>query len=318
MRPITVIPRHPITELALSPDGQRLGVVQATHGFRLLDALTGAELGRDTERDKVSEVSPTGRHSMRADRMAIRLAEVTAGRPFLRFQTGWTRAGNINCPPVVPETSPLHSGAVVSWDTPPARRLLIFPPPMERVFLIASALTADHRFAVGRLSHGDMRYAVRDLATESIIATLDITTSPPGSIHIRTVFTPDETAVVAVTTRTILMFSLPAPEPLVPSPLDAVGARVTRVTPLAPGVVIHVTQPQPAPGIPPFALLPCGRKAIVRGERSRVELRDLATGEVLTVWKWGLRRLHALAVAADGLTAAAGGFRGEVVIWDLG
>jgi hypothetical protein len=318
MRPLTVIPRHPITELALSPDGQRLGVVQSVHGFRLLDALTGAELARDTERGNVSEVSPTGRHWLHAERMAIRLAEVTAGRPFLRFQTGWTRAGNINRPPVVPETSPLHSAATVSWDAPAARRLLISPPPVERVYLTAGALTADHRFAVGRLGHGDQRYAVRDLATERIIATLDITTSPPGSTHVHTLFTPDEAGIVAATLRTILMFSLPAPEPLVSSPLDAVGSPITRVTPLAPTVVIRVTQPQPAPGIPPFAVLPCGRKALVRGEKSRVELRDLATGEVLTVWKWGLQRLHALAVAADGLTAAAGGFRGEVVIWDLG
>ena len=85
-----------------------------------------------------------------------------------------------------------------------------------------------------------------------------------------------------------------------------------------PVVTIPFTQPQPDPGIPPFAVFPCGRKVLVRGEKSRVELRDLSTGEVLTVWKWGMRRVQALAVAGDGLTAAAAGGGGEVVMWDLG
>jgi len=86
---------------------------------------------------------------------------------------------------------------------------------------------------------------------------------------------------------------------------------------LKPAVVIHVTQPQPTLyPIPPFAVLPCGQKILMRGEQSRVELRDLMTGELLTAWKWQ-RKVNSLAVAADGLTAAAGGARGQVVIWDL-
>jgi hypothetical protein len=55
---------------------------------------------------------------------------------------------------------------------------------------------------------------------------------------------------------------------------------------------------------------------LLRGAKSRVELRDLATGELLTAWQW-LRKVTALAVAGDGLTAAAGGANGRVVVWDL-
>ena len=87
---------------------------------------------------------------------------------------------------------------------------------------------------------------------------------------------------------------------------------------LSPSAVVRVTQPQPDPNPPPFAVLPCGTKVLVRGEKSRVELRDLATGDVLTEWRWGLPKLNALAVAGDGLTAAAGGASGQVVLWDLG
>jgi len=56
---------------------------------------------------------------------------------------------------------------------------------------------------------------------------------------------------------------------------------------------------------------------IVRSEKSRIELRDVATGAVLTVWKWGLPRVLAVAVSGDGLTAAAAGTGGQVMLWDL-
>jgi len=87
---------------------------------------------------------------------------------------------------------------------------------------------------------------------------------------------------------------------------------------LSPSVVISVTQLQPDASVPPFAVLPCSRKALVRGEKSRIELRDLGTGEVLTEWRWGLPRVDALAVAGDGLTAAAASHGGHALIWDLG
>lgn len=304
MRPLTVIPRYTITELALSPDGRQLGVVQPPHGFRLLDTVTGAELARDTEHAPVFEESPTGRHTLFAPRTAVRLAEVVAGKPFLRFQTGWTHESNHNRPPVVPETSALSSGAGVRWPTTPRRGSY-----REVHDLSNGALTADHRFAVGYYSHG-AKYTVRDLATEQIVATLDLSTVRMGTSAIRTTFTLSETRVIAASERSIAAFDLP---------LDSLGTLVTPSAPvsLTPVGVITITQPQPMPGVPPLAVLPCGKKAIVRGEKSRIELRDLTTGEVLTVWRWGLQRANAVAVAADGLTAAAGGIRGQVVIWDL-
>ncbi|HJZ55493.1 MAG TPA: hypothetical protein VKE74_11065, partial [Gemmataceae bacterium] len=91
----------------------------------------------------------------------------------------------------------------------------------------------------------------------------------------------------------------------------------SRAPTLSPTRVIPVSQPQPDALLPPFAVLPGGTKLLVRGQKSRIELRDLATGAVLTVWRWGLPRVLAVCTAADGLTAAAAGDRGRVVIWDL-
>jgi hypothetical protein len=104
---------------------------------------------------------------------------------------------------------------------------------------------------------------------------------------------------------------------------DAAGVRVfdwpadpsAAVTPRA---TFPVTTPQPDADTPPLALTPCGTFLLVRGERSRVELRDAATGAVRAVWKWGLPRTLAVAVSPDGLVAAAAGTLGRVVVWDLG
>lgn len=321
MRPLKINPGHAITGLALSPDGQRLGVSQSVHGFRLFDALTGAELGRDTNRGSVSEVSPTGRHSLYADRSEVRLAEVTAGRPFMRFQSGWTRTGDRNRPPAAPETSalPLANtlGALGSFDRRRARLQRHPFPPFRREpewgYVVGGALTADHRFAVGRAADNTSQLLVCDLADETVVASnLDLSASRSGFENVRLAFTPDGARVLALTPRALVVFDLP-PAVLPDETGQPPGAPV-----LSPAVMIRLTQPQPDPEVPPFAVLPCGRKVLVRGEKSRVELRDLTTGEVLTVWKWGLPRVNALAVAADGLTAAAGGASGHVVMWDLG
>lgn len=317
MRPLKVTPRHAITALALSPDGRQLGVVQSQPGFRIFDTLTGAEVARDTEHRTVREYSPTG-HNLEADSTVIRLAEVTAGRPFLRFQTGWTRAGNRGRPPAAPETSALPAGATISWTTK-AKTTRLNPSGMEWWYLWNGALSADHRFVVGLLNHRANRpCAVRDLATERTVATLDLPEFQAGApVQLR--FTPDCTGVVALTPHSLSVFDLPLPEPAAHEPRsESASLAPGPAAVLSPSVVLDVTKPQPTPGVPPFSLLPCGRKVIVRGEKSRIELRDLVTGEVLTVWRWGLPLVTALAVAGDGLTAAAAGTGGHAVIWDLG
>lgn len=301
MRPLKITPGHAITGLALAPDGQKLGAVQSSHGFRLFDALSGTELGRDASQANVYEVSPTGRISIHASRAEIRLAETATGRRYFQFQTGWTRVGGTNLPPAAPVTSPLSRGCSLNSTNYTSH-------PSARLSVSDAGLTADHRFAVGRNPSNPSQILVCDLATEKVVAAnLDLSASRSGFEDVRTAFTPDEARVVAVTPRVLCVFHFEPPAALdAPAPV------------LSPVVTARVTQPQPDPLVPPFAVLPCGTKALVRGEKSRVELRDLTTGELLTVWKWGLPKLHALAVAGDGLTAAAGGASGQVVMWDLG
>jgi hypothetical protein len=311
MRSLALTPRYTITDLALSPDGQRFGAVQTQHGFRLLDAVTGDELARYTLRPRyVHESSPTKRQAMWAEQSAIRLTEVATGRPFLGFQTGWTRSGERNHPPPAPDTSGLRGGGSIIVNTGVSPRWLR-PPGVPSVHLDSPALSADHRIAVGHSwAPANDRISVWDLGKESALAYLYV--RPPGAREpVRFALVPADTAIILATERTLSVFDVPTGPGVPLSDPDSVEPAVSPIA------VLNVSQPQPTPGVPPFAVLPCGRKMLVRGEKSRVELRDLMTGEVLTVWKWGLQQLNALAVAADGLTAAAGGARGRVVIWDL-
>jgi hypothetical protein len=319
MRPLKINPGHAITALALSPDGQKLGAVQSVHGFRLFGAITGAELGRDTQRGGIAEVSPTNRQSIHADRSDVRLAEVITGRQFLRFQTGWSHVKGRNRPPDEPGTSALQTVHTLGWIPKPERRV----PPRARLlsprvstaweYLNFCALSADHRFVACRRTPVDLWFSLCDLATETVAARLIPTSRMATNERSRLVFTPDGSRAVVATARELFAFDLPPAGPL-DAPIDPAAP----VLSLAPAGAWEITRPQPDPEIPPFAVLPCGQKVLVRGERSRVELRELATGAVLTVWKWGLPRVNAIAVAGDGLTAAAGGANGRVVMWDLG
>lgn len=68
---------------------------------------------------------------------------------------------------------------------------------------------------------------------------------------------------------------------------------------------------------PPFALLADGRGLLVKRPRNRVQLWDAPANALVAEWSWRLEWVTCLAAAPDGLTAAAGGRFGRVLLWDL-
>jgi hypothetical protein len=69
--------------------------------------------------------------------------------------------------------------------------------------------------------------------------------------------------------------------------------------------------------LPPLAFDPTGRTLLAVGLRNRVQRIDVATGGVIVEWGWRAEAVRSLAVAPDGLTAAAGCRLGELIVWDL-
>jgi hypothetical protein len=69
--------------------------------------------------------------------------------------------------------------------------------------------------------------------------------------------------------------------------------------------------------LPPLAFDPSGRTLLTVGLRNRVRQIDADTGGTITEWAWRADAVRSLAVAPDGLTAAAGCRLGELLVWDL-
>jgi WD40 repeat protein len=92
--------------------------------------------------------------------------------------------------------------------------------------------------------------------------------------------------------------------------------------PLTPRLVL----PAGAERIDAVAFTPDGRRLLVGSAVGTVRLWDVPDGtggaasaprDPRAVYDWGIGPVTALAVAADGLTAAAGGASGRVVVWDV-
>jgi WD40 repeat protein len=70
-------------------------------------------------------------------------------------------------------------------------------------------------------------------------------------------------------------------------------------------------------GVADAAYTPDGRRIITVGGDSTARVWDARTGAKLGTFAWPVGKLSAVAVAPDGLTAAAGGEKGQIVVWDV-
>jgi WD40 repeat protein len=62
---------------------------------------------------------------------------------------------------------------------------------------------------------------------------------------------------------------------------------------------------------------PDGRLLLVGTRGGQCVFHDPAAGQQRTVFEWGIGTVHSVAFSPDGLTCAAGGEKGQVVIWDV-
>lgn len=110
-------------------------------------------------------------------------------------------------------------------------------------------------------------------------------------------------------------------------PLFAVAADDRTAVATGPGnetmTVWDLTTRQPISTLPrgewvsAVAVSADGRRVLTGTAKSDTRLWDAATGKVAREYDWGIGSVTAAAFATDGLTCAAGGAVGQVVIWDL-
>jgi WD40 repeat protein len=76
----------------------------------------------------------------------------------------------------------------------------------------------------------------------------------------------------------------------------------------------------PHPGRASFwglAVHPSGRLVLTASGDGVVRYWDATTLALVRALRWGIGKLHAVAVSPDGAVAAAGGDKGQVVVWDV-
>jgi len=311
MRRFRLTPRSAVEAIALSPDGRTFAVAQVHCGVTVRDIADGRELGRCPVQSRGCgtrlEYAPDGRHLAAGHGRGLDVIEVPGGRLVgrvgpagasdFRFLTGRPELmaaceGGYELIRYAPRTAFARDfEPVVTRLTPLGSRHVLAICP-DTNWVLATDLAYPWELAV--YAFGPPRRIATYRAAEPI---------PPKHDTFRVASTPSR--FVIADRSAVRVFEWPAGDP---------GPEVSLalVSKFAP------TKPQPDPLIPPFALTPCGNYILIRGEKSRVELRAAATGDVLTVWKWGLPRTLAVAVSSDGLLAAAAGTQGRVVVWDLG
>lgn len=62
---------------------------------------------------------------------------------------------------------------------------------------------------------------------------------------------------------------------------------------------------------------PDSRRVLIGGYSGICALHDPLAGCEIATFEWGIGKIHSVAFSPDGLTCAAGGENGQVVVWDV-
>jgi len=330
MNAIQTTSRHPVSDVVFSPDGATMAVAQPNYGVTLHDRATGqtiatvpvprvAHFSAAAFCDGGTKLAIGSRQGLHIfDAATGRVVWRYGGRDFFRPQLGVEGTRLITANEVrvqVVEFS--HDRAR------PSPRLL----PFVHVFWTpVLALSADGRLGIGRRGVPP-RPALLDLESGRVIGT-------PGHPHrggtrfpSTFTFAPNGERFAVCDGDDIAVYATTEAEPEPDDEPELSGVRQTGGTAVAPKPrlalqpIFTLARPEAVSSDgcwqPPVAFTPDGRGLLVRRPRNRVQLWDVAIGCKAGEWSWRLEWVTCLAVAPDGLTAAAGGRFGRVVVWDL-
>jgi hypothetical protein len=325
---------HPVTHVAFAPDGSALAVAQPHTGVTLFDRATGRAVRvvgdpraagytavtfcnggawLATATPKGLEVYATdGTRVCRSFHWFMKSLLLAARGPDLL--TADARMAFLVTAPPPGQTEPTRTHL---WG-------------VDRD-VVLTGLAPDGRWALGL--RPNTRPVLIDGASGSAVAAVDHALRPPPWPEFRQLREPSRVVFAAAADRfaasdgeSVSVFDRHEPdddrEESVPAPVESEPRADLAPPPrgiLEPIFRLDPPEKWPAdrPWVPPVALTPDGRGLLVRRPRNRVQLWDVDAGRLRNDWGWRLESVTCLAVAPDGLTAAAGGRFGRVVMWDL-
>jgi WD40 repeat protein len=287
-------PRHPITQVAFTADGSEIVTAQPFTGIAVRDRQTG---------ESRANLPLEGTNAI----LSIRVHP----------ELGWVIARTSRAILVLDDA---NQRVILPTRTADGKTSHFGPIPAMNVVGLRTyrAMTADGAHAVAVTSAGPV---IRDVDSGLAFARVN---SPLRERHVArgravVAFSPDGSKLALGDGETLGVFDLSA-LPQTPrvggGPLPGVHPLLTleRPDPSAHGTF---ADKQAEHWLPPVAFDHAGGTLFTLGLRNRVQRIDLATGGVLNEWGWRCEPIRSLAVSPDGLTAAAGCQRGELVLWDL-
>ncbi|MBN9122283.1 MAG: hypothetical protein J0I06_24610 [Planctomycetes bacterium] len=196
-----------------------------------------------------------------------------------RLAVGYSRRGGARGRP----SRPVQKLSVVDRNTGEARAEL----PTEFEACVMSFSADGARLAATGGIDGDTRVAVFDVGTRERLFTFE----PPATVTRVARFLPDNRVVVA-------------------------NGRDVYVLPAA-GDPPQFTLAGHPKQVNAVAVAPGGRRLLTASHDGSIRTWDASTGEAGPAFDWNIGAVTALAFSPDGLTCAAAGLNGKVVVWDV-
>jgi WD40 repeat protein len=329
---------HPVVRVVFSPDGTTIAVAQGHTGVTLLERATGqvraqAKLPRVADYAGVTFCDGNRRLIVGTPKGAY-LFDTATGRFVAHEGTSWiTSTVFTECEGELIAAG--HRGVRrVVIPTDPNKRLLLSygRPPTDRVTVLALSPCGRWGFGLRRgFGVAYIRPVLLDLASGHVAGAVDHPPRPGEDFNPSVVFSANGERFAVCDGADVGVYDTAGADPDAdpgpetddhPSLVQRAGG--TAIAPKPAAVIQPLFRLGRPEGVasterwqPPVALTADGRGLLVRRPRNRIQLWDVATGRTLNEWSWRLDWVTCLAVAPDGLTAAAGARRGHVVLWDL-
>jgi WD40 repeat protein len=289
--------RSRLRSLAFSPDGRRLVSTAGMSRFVWLwEAATGRHLYRLSDGDRPMRLAafhPGGRHviAIRESRGGV-VWELGTRRTVAAINVDqWQEPDALAVSPIDGRVVLRTRYSLSEWTVPTERG----ERPTNRSRPLPDTIHF-HPLRMAFSPRGRFFCLVErnlELYDPETLRRLHTFVDPGGANASAVAFTPDESRVVAAFGHRALLWRLDEP-------------RARPVVLRGHALLVKAV-----------GFLPGGETVLTAGMDGTARLWDANTGQELRAFDWGIGKVRVAAIAPDGLTAAAGGEKGQIVVWDV-